>query len=689
MKKFISWLKSPASDFALLVILLILANLAGHRAFLRCDLTQPKSYSLSPASRQVMKTLDAPLSVKVFFSDNLPAPYSSTAQYVRDMLVEYKGASNRNFSYTFMDMSKDANKTLAADYGLNQIQIQELKNSEVGFKQAYMGIVVSYADAIETLDGITTSDGFEYKLTTKISRMMSTANTLAGLAADDRIKMTLYVTGQLRDFQIGGFDDIEKTVQNAVKDLNKKNMDRIDYQKIDPSPSDLRALSAKYGMQLINWTDKSGKPGAGVIGLVIEHGDSFRLIPLSMQRSLFGYAISGLDGLEKAATDSLTSLLSKATQIGYITGHGEEELYTQNGPSRFSSLISDMYEFSEIKLSEKDIPAGISTIVINGPSSEFTDAELYKIDQFVMRGGNVMFFVNPFKEEGGGYYQAPTYTPLDTKLSKLLNSYGIQPQKNYVMDENCYKQQSQQYGNMSLFWAPMLQKKQLDASSPITKNLGYVIFLQTGAVDTTAAEKDKDVKVTVLAKSSPKSWTVADNIQLNPLMLAAPSDKKSEKAENLAVLVEGKFRSAFTSDPSADSSKDSGSLTSVTHIQQSTQSGKIFVSGTSMITGSQLIDENGTEPIAMFIRNSVDYMNGNADLCTMRTKGLSLNTLSGADSPLAAASKFFNQFGLTVLTALAGFIVWRMRENRRRRIHDRYNPDDTRTIRKPSKKGEN
>src|SRR5574344_971070 len=208
MKKFISWLKSPASDFALLVILLILANLAGHRAFLRCDLTQPKSYSLSPASRQVMKTLDAPLSVKVFFSDNLPAPYSSTAQYVRDMLVEYKGASNRNFSYTFMDMSKDANKTLAADYGLNQIQIQELKNSEVGFKQAYMGIVVSYADAIETLD----------------------------------------VTGQLRDFQIGGFDDIEKTVQNAVKDLNKKNMDRIDYQKIDPSPSDLRALSAKDGM---------------------------------------------------------------------------------------------------------------------------------------------------------------------------------------------------------------------------------------------------------------------------------------------------------------------------------------------------------------------------------------------------------------------------------------------------------
>jgi ABC-2 type transport system permease protein len=686
MKKFIKWLKSPASDFALLVVLLILANLVGHRAFLRFDLTQPKSYSLSPASKQLMKTLDEPLSVKIFFSNNLPSPYSSTAQYVRDMLVEYKGAANRNFSYSFMDMDNKENQTLASNYGLNQVQIQEVKNSEVGFKQAYMGIVISYADAIETLDGITSSDGFEYKLTTKISKMISTTDALAGLGASDRIKMTLYVTDKLNEFQISGFDNIEKTVQKAYDSINRKNQDRIDYEKVDPAPSDMQLLADKYGLQLINWKNKDGSQGAGVIGLVIEHGDTFRLIPLSMQRSLFGYAIDGLDTIDKSISDSLQSLLSKTTQIGYITGHNEENLYNQNGQSRFASLISDMYEFSEIDLKKDAIPANITTIVINGPKSEFSDEELYKVDQFIMRGGNVMFYVDPFNEENQGYYQSPTYAPNETKLEKLLNTYGVQLGRNYVLDESCYKQRSQSYGNVSLYWAPMLQNSQLAQKSVITKNLGYVIFLQAGSVDATAALNDKDVKVTVLAKSSPKSWLLEKNIMLNPLMTTPPSDKSKEKPEDLVVLLEGKFKSAFASDPAPDTNKE-GNLTAQSHLSQSTQSGRIFVAGTSQITGSQLIDENGSEPVAMFTRNIVDYMNGNAELCTMRTKGLSLNTLKNADSLLAYLAKYFNEFGLTVLIALAGLVIWRMREKRRKRIHDSYNPDDTRTITKKSKEG--
>ena len=79
MKKFIDWIKSPKSDFALFVILLILANFVGRKAFLRFDLTQPKSYSISKSSKQMVKTLEEPLSIKVFFDENLPSPYNSFA----------------------------------------------------------------------------------------------------------------------------------------------------------------------------------------------------------------------------------------------------------------------------------------------------------------------------------------------------------------------------------------------------------------------------------------------------------------------------------------------------------------------------------------------------------------------------------------------------------------------------------
>lgn len=192
MKKILNWLKSPKSDFILFVMILVLANLASRKAFLRLDLTSQGSYSISQASKNTVKTLTEPLSVKVFFSDNLPAPYNSTEQYIKDILVEYKGAANRNFSYQIFNMNKAENQKIATSYGLRQVQIQQIKNSEVGVKQVWMGLAITYGDSIEIIDGITSESGFEYNLTTKIARMISQADTLAGLDADDKILVTLY-----------------------------------------------------------------------------------------------------------------------------------------------------------------------------------------------------------------------------------------------------------------------------------------------------------------------------------------------------------------------------------------------------------------------------------------------------------------------------------------------------------------
>ena len=135
MKKILQWLKSPKSDFILFVFFLVLLNIAGHKAFVRFDLTAPKSYSLSKASKTLVKKIDSPLSVRVFFSDNLPSTYTSVSQYVKDILVEYKGAANKNFSVSYMDMSKPENEELARSLGIQQVQIQEVKNNEVGLKQ--------------------------------------------------------------------------------------------------------------------------------------------------------------------------------------------------------------------------------------------------------------------------------------------------------------------------------------------------------------------------------------------------------------------------------------------------------------------------------------------------------------------------------------------------------------------------
>lgn len=692
MKRIIEWIKSPKSDRALFIIALILLNLVCSRAYLRFDLTRSRTFSLSPASRLMVRTLKEPLSVRVYFSGNLPARYAQVQQYLSDLMVEYKGAANKNFAYSFVDMRKADKESEAQSYGLRPMQIQEVKNNEIGFKSGYMGLVITYMDEVDIIDGITSTASLEYNITSKIGSMIQKADALSALGDGEKITLTLYLTDELKPFNIAGFDDIEGVVSKAAAEADKQG--RLSYRKVSPPMEEMEELRGRYGVQLINWQKADGSIGMGVLGLVVETPDGrAKLVPLTMERGLFGYGIAGLDDADSSIKQCITSLMSKVTKVAYITGHGEADI-NQDDMQPFVSLTSDMYSLEETDLAEGDIGDDVGAILINGPKTPLSAAELYKIDQAVMRGVNAMFLIDPFDEDPG-WGGAPSYTPIDTGISKLLTSYGAAVNTDYVMDEECYETITQEYGEVKLYPAPLLQEKQLSKTSPITQGLANVLFYEASSVDASAAEADKGIKVDVLATSSPKSWAMKENITLNPLMIAPPQD--GQKSFPLAVMLEGSFKSAFDSAPITEGAKDTeggnedssiaggsnsadalDSLTLSTHRAKSTSAGRIFVSGTSQITKQQLIDPQGAEPIAVFMRNAFDYVCGNGDLCSMRTKGLALNTLHDRDTVLAIAMKFFNQYGIAILSVVIALIMWHRREARRRRIHDKYNPFDDR-----------
>ena len=685
MKKIIEWFKSSASDFVLFLIFLVLLNFVGNNIFVRVDLTSQKSYSLSKASKTLVKNLDEPVAIRVFFDKNLPAQYSAIAQYVEDLLDEYKRAANKNFSVSIMDPSKEDVQTLASNYGLRQIQIQEVKNNEVGVKQTYMGLAISYGDTLEVIDPITSSDGFEYKLTYTISKMINTAASLESLKGDDKIKLNVIMSSSIKALRISGVDTLESDIEKVCREINKTKMDKLEFNAIHPAVDEVSGYTERYGIQPINYRNAAGSVETGCIGVVVEYGEKFVTLPIQIQDIFFNnYAVVGTDTAAEDINSAIKSLISKPTQFGYIVGNGERDLATDEGAPLFNEVLSTMYDVKTLDLSEEDIPPSMKSIVVNGPTENMTQEELYKIDQFIMRGGNVLFLVDPATETvSNSYYygQTVSYAENYVNIENLLNKYGVSIEKEYVFDASCCQTYNSTYGIFDLYWAPLLQKENLNSKHAITSNIGNVIMLQCAPLN---VEEKNGVKSTVLVESSDKAWTEQfDGLMLDPRMFEQP-DKSEMSKKQLMVLLEGKFESAFDSAPVSSNSDDEnsgeGDYAISTHLSSSKQPGKIIVAGTSAITTSQVFLEDASTGISLLLVNAIDYLNGNEELCKMRSKGVSINVLNTDSKAKMTFFQLFNEYGLALLVLVAGLIIWRMRIKRKAKINRFYNPDDDRFI---------
>ena len=133
--------------FSIYLLAVIMINVAGLTLFFRLDLTKNRVYSISEASREVVSTLTEPLTISVFFTKNLPAPYNNIERYLRDLLEEYAIHGNRFFNYRFynvnpetegMNPSLKENQKLAEEYGIRPIQVQTIEKDEVKFQRAYI-----------------------------------------------------------------------------------------------------------------------------------------------------------------------------------------------------------------------------------------------------------------------------------------------------------------------------------------------------------------------------------------------------------------------------------------------------------------------------------------------------------------------------------------------------------------------
>lgn len=671
MKKIIDWIKSSKSDFVLFIIFLLLLNIFSVNCFKKIDLTSTGAFSLSNASKNLVSTLEEPLNIRVFFDDDLPSPYNSVSQYVTDLLEEYKSVGNKNLTVSFMDMKKEENQETAQIFGIQQVQDQILKNNEVSFKLDYRGIVITYGDEVEVLNPIESSNGFEYTLTSTISKMITNSDIMASLPPAQKVDVNLYITESLEQLQPGISDELVEIVQEGFNTVNQKQQNRLAFKHTIIQEND--EVIEKYGLPGVKIRNQDNSVSLLSVGVVVSYKDEFRVVPVQITNDIFGLTVAGLSDVENLLTQSIQALLSKPNQIAYIIGHDEVDLNdSQYGGAAFKNLFAGSYELVEINLAEQDIPLSVNSVIINGPAIDYTQEELFKIDQFLMKGGNLMVFMDSFTENPNAQQYSDSFLANANSLDTLLEKYGVKRGYDVVLDPNCAKYPRS--GEVAYF-IPLISKKQMMKNHPVSKNLGNIYMYLNGSLDVSAAQANKDVKVSVLAKSSENSWAEPVESFYPSYSTMYPSSSAVKGEQNLAVMLEGYFQSAFTQAPSEDES----------FIASNRLPGKIFVLSSSYMTRGNFIQGDGSTALELFFMNGVDYLNNNEDFCLMRTKGLDLNTLEIKSAALATIMQYLNEFGLAVLVVIAGIIVWHLRTKRRREINKEFNADDKRFETKKSK----
>lgn len=236
--------------------------------------------------------------------------------------------------------------------------------------------------------------------------------------------------------------------------------------------------------------------------------------------------------------------------IAFSTGHGELS------PAETADLERSLRQYYETGRLHLDSTTFISTeleaLIIAKPTQAFSEKDKFKIDQYIMKGGKVLWLVDKVAVSLDSL-RAGLYLPgeYDLNLDDLLFRYGIRIQPNLVLDMQSTViplavgniGNAPQFDNFVYPYHPIV----IPASRhPIVKSVDGVNLTYASSIDTTVRTKT-DIRKTVLLSTSPQSRTQFLPIRMDFEFLKYKLDPNlfNKGRQPVAMALEGTFPSMY------------------------------------------------------------------------------------------------------------------------------------------------
>lgn len=536
--------------------------------------------------------------------------------------------------------------------------------------RAYYGIITTIALAVLILVNIIISFvDFRVDFTSD-QRYSLTDSSIDFLKSDtiltDKILFKIYLEGE--------FPAEIKRLQTAVKDkLDEFKYyagDKIQYEFINPnkgSIEDQEALKEQLfnkaqGIRPIDITYRSQGasniievfPGAVVEyrGVTVEHirfleGGQYRL-----DAGLNNLVQKGINDLEY----KLMRVLAKATRnqkkkLAFIHGHGELGIpYTQGARRN----IEDSYIIEDVKIDGAlNALDGYDGIIIAEPTEKFSGKDKFIIDQYLMKGGNIMVFNNPLEINNDTIRRTGKTHSIRKKtgITDLLFDYGIKVNEDLVIDANYDAFAMPGIPKGFVNWYFYVRASGTD--HPISSMVNPVKLPYASSLAFVPSKNKTRPSVILTSSSNSRSFGNAPLLSIamesqfgeNPVFQDNPNDENNRSM--LGGIIEGEFQSAFKNRiVSAYSDNPDSKM-----LDNSIKPGKVMVVGNGTFFKNTYYDsiavpeQNNYRYIPRlprereidelfagrpfgnfeFFENCVDYMLGESTLLSIRSRTIDLH----------------------------------------------------------------
>lgn len=373
-------------------------------------------------------------------------------------------------------------------------------------------------------------------------------------STDAPIEVTLLLDGDLN----AGFRRLRKAAEETIEEFDVY----ADIVKVKDERLKVKGDSLGLSPIIIHEREQNGKTAQTTVfpyALMRYKGKRAVVTLLKNTRGLSGEENlnASIEQLEFAFMEALHLLTQQETpRVAILEGHGEpDEAHTYDLMTALSKYFQvDRGSITSEGLTDERVNAhmldGYQAILILAPQTAFSDQERFIIDQYIMRGGAVLWALNgvQLSEE---VLQKDGFTPiipLDLGLTDLLFRYGVRVNPALVQDVQCLPipvnvssdAEHPNFQPMPWTYAPLLLTSQ---GSPITKNMGQVMSTFVSPIDAVGGEDGIEKRILLATSTASRITATPGEVNLsdmNPDM----SEFKYQYVP-VAVSLEGAFSSAY------------------------------------------------------------------------------------------------------------------------------------------------